>query len=516
MRPDPIAGKVDVVDHPFIRRLVEFCQALNVLVMIQGHEVLDGEADELDLLPQIPDGLQHVLSLHLELPLQVQGLLLRLLVPVPELLQLRRHLHHLLLCGGVLLLEVQLLLLLLLELLLSALLLAALVLHVGLSFPELILLLHGLFHDLRAHKHLVLHGLQLLHHLRVRLLLLVLDPAPLLQLRQEPVLLLLREVLLLLDEALLFQDLPLHLLPLLLEARLDGIHVFLRDARAHDLLHRLLYLHDLLHLDDLLLHDDLLLLRLLGRRRILLLRLLDLGRLLGGHGPRRLGRALRQLHAEAGDLVLELADHRVLGVLVDLGLVLDALGAVGVAQRRERLVVVVVRGAEVCHHDRLRVAAQGVLEQARELRVPVGDVRGLAVHERGDHVAERRQGEVDLGGLLQPVAGGAGLALPLGARQVDHVQLADADVALAVGSQRALLHRDHEDRVRPRRTLVHVGRRNAPVREPLLQDLVHVLDALHHEGLKILHIDAVLSVLELAALLWILRQEVADLLVVDL
>mmetsp|Transcript_27414 Transcript_27414/g.78760 ORF Transcript_27414/g.78760 Transcript_27414/m.78760 type:complete len:483 (-) Transcript_27414:666-2114(-) len=478
MRPDPIAGKVDVVDHPFIRRLVEFCQALNVLVMIQGHEVLDGEADELDLLPQIPDGLQHVLSLHLELPLQVQGLLLRLLVPVPELLQLRRHLHHLLLCGGVLLLEVQLLLLLLLELLLSALLLAALVLHVGLSFPELILLLHGLFHDLRAHKHLVLHGLQLLHHLRVRLLLLVLDPAPLLQLRQEPVLLLLREVLLLLDEALLFQDLPLHLLPLLLEARLDGIHVFLRDARAHDLLHRLLYLHDLLHLDDLLLHDDLLLLRLLGRRRILLLRLLDLGRLLGGHGPRRLGRALRQLHAEAGDLVLELADHRVLGVLVDLGLVLDALRPVGVAQGAQGLVIVVVDGAYASAHHGLRVASKRVLQQPCQLGVSVGDKRRLGVHERGDHVAQGTQGHVDLRGLLQRLPARPCLALPLGAGQVHHVHLAHADVVLGIRASLRCLDRDCEDGVGPARLVVHLRARYTAVLLPHLHHLPQVVDAL--------------------------------------
>ena len=50
-----------------------------------------------------------------------------------------------------------------------------------------------------------------------------------------------------------------------------------------------------------------------------------------------------ELRLEPRDLVLELAEHGVLRVLVDLGLVLDVLRAVRVAQRRHGLVVVVAR-----------------------------------------------------------------------------------------------------------------------------------------------------------------------------
>ena len=38
-----------------------------------------------------------------------------------------------------------------------------------------------------------------------------------------------------------------------------------------------------------------------------------------------------QLRLESGDLVLELAEHRVLRVFVNLGLVLDVLGSIRVA-----------------------------------------------------------------------------------------------------------------------------------------------------------------------------------------
>ena len=49
-----------------------------------------------------------------------------------------------------------------------------------------------------------------------------------------------------------------------------------------------------------------------------------------------------ELFLEVLDLFLELSQEGVLWILVNLGLVLDVLGAVGVAQRADRLVVVVL------------------------------------------------------------------------------------------------------------------------------------------------------------------------------
>ena len=71
-----------------------------------------------------------------------------------------------------------------------------------------------------------------------------------------------------------------------------------------------------------------------------------------------------QLRFQARDLVLELAEHRVLRVFVDLGLVLDVLGSIRVSQRRHGLVVIIPRGAAVRAHDRLRISPQRILEQS--------------------------------------------------------------------------------------------------------------------------------------------------------
>mmetsp|Transcript_7302 Transcript_7302/g.18852 ORF Transcript_7302/g.18852 Transcript_7302/m.18852 type:complete len:202 (-) Transcript_7302:123-728(-) len=100
-------------------------------------------------------------------------------------------------------------------------------------------------------------------------------------------------------------------------------------------------------------------------------------------------RCVVQLSLEPVDFVLKLAEHRVLGVLIDLGLVLDVLGAVGVAQCAHRLVKVVVRRPHVGNHHGLGVAAQRVLQQPRQLGVAVGDVAALAVHQGADDVAQR-------------------------------------------------------------------------------------------------------------------------------
>ena len=64
----------------------------------------------------------------------------------------------------------------------------------------------------------------------------------------------------------------------------------------------------------------------------------------GGGVP---GLTFLQLLLEVLDLLLELPQQCVLGVLVDAGLVLDVLGAVGVAQCADGLVVIVVRRADV-------------------------------------------------------------------------------------------------------------------------------------------------------------------------
>lgn len=75
------------------------------------------------------------------------------------------------------------------------------------------------------------------------------------------------------------------------------------------------------------------------------------------------------------------------------------------------------------------------LQQPGQLGVAVWHVRPLAVCQGADHVAQRRQRQVDFGGLLEPLPGRARLALPLAAGQIDQIELAHAHVALI-----ALLH----------------------------------------------------------------------------
>ena len=130
-------------------------------------------------------------------------------------------------------------------------------------------------------------------------------------------------------------------------------------------------------------------------------------------------------------------------------------------ERGQRL----LRGAALLRngadHRDARVAAQRRLQQARQLRVAVGDVLlrvGVRrwLRELGNHRAERQQRLVDVRALLAPrqLARRA-----LAAGQVDQVQLRDPHAALR---RLAALDRQLEDGVRARAARVPVGRADVP------------------------------------------------------
>ncbi len=65
------------------------------------------------------------------------------------------------------------------------------------------------------------------------------------------------------------------------------------------------------------------------------------------------------------------------------------------------------------HHKRFGVTTKGVLEQPRETRVTVGNVRTLAIHQGRNYVAQGGQRKIDLGCFHETLAFRSGLALPL-------------------------------------------------------------------------------------------------------
>ena len=222
--------------------------------------------------------------------------------------------------------------------------------------------------------------------------------------------------------------------------------------------------------------------------------------------------------AQAEDLLLELAHQLAVGVLVDDRLADDLLGAIGIAQRAQRLVVVDVGGRDGRQHGRLRVAAQVLLEQPGEHRVAVryelglfrfsatrtttrttatasaarnrrecgrggaesaasqvvgGRAHGRGVQSSGGRMcaaaarvvlgkgrydlAESGERLVDVGALLEACALGARRVGALAARQVHQADLAHAlGVQLGVRVASLLRQYEREDGVRAATRLVHV------------------------------------------------------------
>ena len=91
----------------------------------------------------------------------------------------------------------------------------------------------------------------------------------------------------------------------------------------------------------------------------------------------------------------------------------DLLCAVGVAEGAEGLLEVDVSGREGADHDGLCVAAQRILEDARQLRLAVRNQHVLLrvvalLRQCRDDVAEHRERQVDGGALLESIARRAG------------------------------------------------------------------------------------------------------------
>mmetsp|Transcript_16992 Transcript_16992/g.55352 ORF Transcript_16992/g.55352 Transcript_16992/m.55352 type:complete len:383 (+) Transcript_16992:1139-2287(+) len=224
-----------------------------------------------------------------------------------------------------------------------------------------------------------------------------------------------------------------------------------------------------------------------------------------------------QLSAQPRDLLLELPQHGVLWVFVDLWLVLDVLGSICVTERRDGLIEVPVGRAHVCHHHRLGVAAQRVLQQSRQLRVSVRDVLRLSIHQRRDAVPECRERQINLSRLFEPVPFGGRLGLALRSGQVHQIQLAHPDVRLALGVGLAALDRDGINRMRARRVGVHLGGADMSVAGAKVAELVALLHRLDHVRRQVLNVHPGVGVLlKLQLVDGVLGQQVAHLLVVDL
>ena len=225
------------------------------------------------------------------------------------------------------------------------------------------------------------------------------------------------------------------------------------------------------------------------------------------------------LDARHAVLLLLVAALPLLGgeLLVDAYDVLDRLGALTEVERRLGLGLVEARWRAADDDGGARIAAERLLQDARELGVAIGHV-GLGIGQRGDHVAQSRERLVDVLGLLEYAALGARLAHLLRAGQVDQVELA---AQLLLRLLVLLLDVDEKDRVGSRAVLVHVGDGYVPVGLAVLdalEDLVGRGDealrgALHvrHAILVLVHGQVGLGDVEQVAYLVQVDLEVADL-----
>jgi len=157
-----------------------------------------------------------------------------------------------------------------------------------------------------------------------------------------------------------------------------------------------------------------------------------------GLGQRRVGplhplapARLQQLVGHGHDEELELVDEDQGRVAVHDGLVLDVPGTVGVPQRVEGLVETGPRRRHAADHQRLGVAAQRVLQDARDFADTVRHVHLAAfgvVAQRADHVPQREQPFVDVDAFFELQALRAAPFRALAAGEVHEGEFAPPDL----------------------------------------------------------------------------------------
>eukprot|EP01137_Pigoraptor_chileana_P032729 Opistho-2@22589 len=127
-------------------------------------------------------------------------------------------------------------------------------------------------------------------------------------------------------------------------------------------------------------------------------------------------------------LFFQLANKFFCRVFVDDGLSLNAFGAIGESQCRQRFVKVNIRGTQCRNHDGLAVASEGVLQELCQHRVAVWNKHILLparlVSKCCNDVAQCGQRLIDRGAFLESIACGAGRVGALGSGEVNEVDVA--------------------------------------------------------------------------------------------
>ncbi len=131
-----------------------------------------------------------------------------------------------------------------------------------------------------------------------------------------------------------------------------------------------------------------------------------------------------QLTLQLINLLSIFLDKRLLDkLLVNLRLITDGLGLVGIVQSAQRLLQIAQRRTNGRDQRGLGATTQRVLQQARQVALPVRNVVAM-LDQRRDHTTQRGQRLVDAASLSGSLASRAGPLDILTASQVDQVELA--------------------------------------------------------------------------------------------
>eukprot|EP00968_Pinguiococcus_pyrenoidosus_P010128 scaffold803_cov310-Pinguiococcus_pyrenoidosus.AAC.41 len=127
---------------------------------------------------------------------------------------------------------------------------------------------------------------------------------------------------------------------------------------------------------------------------------------------------------------------------------------------------------QVRNHERLRVAAEGVLQQEGQLGVPIGHHGALFAAlslrtQRAEHISKRTEAEIDVLRLSERLSLGVTHTEPLGPREIHQVELPEANLRLPAPVEEPRLDVEREHRMTAAAVLVEIRRGGRSISQSL-------------------------------------------------
>jgi len=151
-----------------------------------------------------------------------------------------------------------------------------------------------------------------------------------------------------------------------------------------------------------------------------------------------------------------LSQKSIFGIFIDFWLILNLLCSMRISESADCFFVIVISRRYSRNHCRFGVSSKRVLKKSCQLRVSVGNMGWLSIHQSWDHIPQSWKRKIDLLCFFQSISLCMSLWLPFRSCQIDQMEFTCSDHLFPpVWSVLGAFDINCKDRVRSRAWFVH-------------------------------------------------------------